>query len=608
MHREPQAVRRDRWVARVVLALVLLVFVGSYPYLAPVNNPNENVRTYMTMALVEHHTFCIDKIVERHGWVNDMAKVPDKHDPNVSRLYSVKAPAISYAGVPVYWAFTKLAPRFGHPLPTKGAPAPELAWWLRATTFVLRLFTVQLPCFAFLVWFERFLRSYSSDRVLRLTAVIAAGLGTNYLAYSLMFTSHAPFACAAFLSFGLTLDELARHPGDPRRRRVSRAFWAGVFAGLATLLEYHALPVSVALAVFALTAFARPKWLAAFAAGGLLNVFALAFFQWRAFGSPLTPGHKMVENKAFAVLHEHGLFGIGKPSLDVLGEITFSHAFGFFGTSPFMWLGVLAIPAVLFGKYGSAWLRTRDRIATAGWVATMALLWLTVSAAINWRGGWTIGPRYLGAAPPFFAFGAVIAAEVFSRGSIVRRSIARGALGGLAIASVVQIGLPGFLYNTIPESVTRPLPQFALPLIRAGFVPHHLGELFGFAGPTFWYVAAGAMILAAVVAAAVPARDRVGSWSLRIAVVVAFTFVGLRPALSAPAPAEGGDGGAEARRSLTQIWEPAGRDRIATLRAKAETSGPAGACLWKTIADLERGIGMTAEADRDAKRVGANCR
>ena len=39
-----------------------------------------------------------------------------------------------------------------------------------------------------------FLRGTTSDIVLRLTAVTAVGLGTNYLAYSLMFASHAPFA------------------------------------------------------------------------------------------------------------------------------------------------------------------------------------------------------------------------------------------------------------------------------------------------------------------------------------------------------------------------------------------------------------------------------
>jgi hypothetical protein len=33
--------------------LLFAVYVGFFPYIGAINNPNENVRTYMTMALVE---------------------------------------------------------------------------------------------------------------------------------------------------------------------------------------------------------------------------------------------------------------------------------------------------------------------------------------------------------------------------------------------------------------------------------------------------------------------------------------------------------------------------------------------------------------------------
>ena len=82
------------------------------------NNPNENVHTYMTMSLVEQHTLRIDDIVARYGWVNDMARAPDKKTGEFHR-YSVKGPAVSYAGIPAYWVFEKLAPHFKHPVPTK---------------------------------------------------------------------------------------------------------------------------------------------------------------------------------------------------------------------------------------------------------------------------------------------------------------------------------------------------------------------------------------------------------------------------------------------------------------------------------------------------------
>lgn len=64
--------RPSRCVA-LCLALAGVVILSVFPYLAAVNNPNENVRTYMTMALVEDGTLRIDRMVQRHGWINDMS-------------------------------------------------------------------------------------------------------------------------------------------------------------------------------------------------------------------------------------------------------------------------------------------------------------------------------------------------------------------------------------------------------------------------------------------------------------------------------------------------------------------------------------------------------
>ncbi len=595
---------------RAFFTLAFFVFTCAFPYIGAINNPNENVRLYMTMALVDGHTFRIDEIVQRHGWTNDMARAPDKKTGEF-HLYSVKAPAVSYAGVPVYWAFTKLAPRFGHPVPTTTSTPPEREWWLSASTLVLRLFTIQLPCFVFLLWFERWLCIMTDDPVLRLSAVAAAGLGSNYLAYSLMFASHALFAVAAFVSFGITTRERFRHFAHPRRRSTRAAFWAGFFAGLATLLEYHALPVSMALALYAATTFYRPTRLVSFGAGGVIHVAMLMLFQWRAFGDPLMPGHKMVENQAFAALHHQGFLGMSMPNLEVFRDISLSHSFGFFGTSPFMWLGLLAIPFGLVFARGPRAKRSTTRVAVLACVLIMVLLWGTVSAAIIWRGGWTIGPRYLGAAPPFFAFAAATALEGFAGPSRWRRAIARGLSAGLALASVGAIGLVGLHLNTLPESVTRPLSQFTLPMLRAGFVPHHVGELFHAMSPWFFYAIVGCLVAAALVPALWPSRDRWWTWVGRVLLAGAAAAMGLVPAFSKPEATEGGDG-VGVKGWVAAMWEPRGRDRITTLREQAERFGPRRPCLWYTVADLERSIDMTAEATRDEKHAGgvdrARCR
>ncbi|MGH7328933.1 MAG: hypothetical protein ACREJX_11350, partial [Polyangiaceae bacterium] len=252
--------RKNRLIVRIFFALLFVVFTCVYPYIAALNNPNENVRTYMTMAIVDFHTFKIDDVLLRHGYVNDMAKAPDPVTKQ-PHLYSIKAPAIGYMGVPVYWAFEKIYGALGHPVPTRASPLEQRKDWFEASTLVLRLFCVQLPCFFFLIFFERYLRAVSRDTPLRLMTVAAVGIGTNFLAYALMFVSHTLFGVTAFISFALISRERLRSRGNSKRRRAKIAFLAGLFAGWATLLEYQAFPVSCVLAIYAFTVFWRPRHL-----------------------------------------------------------------------------------------------------------------------------------------------------------------------------------------------------------------------------------------------------------------------------------------------------------------------------------------------------------
>jgi hypothetical protein len=589
-------------------ALVFVVFTCVEPYLAAINNPNENVRTYMTMAIVENHTFQLDDIVMRHAWINDMARVPEtagKLKPGEpvpigtkSHLLSVKGPATSYFGVPFYWAFTKIAPRLGHPVPTLKSSAADRAWWLRSATFAMRLFTVQIPCFLFLVWFERWLRRSTNDVVLRLSAVAAVGLGTNYLAYGLMYVSHATSAVAAFLAFGITMGARLDSLGDARARSVRAAFLAGLFAGMVPALEYTAVQIGLILAIYGLTTFWRPKQLLAFAVGGAIDVAGVTFYQARACGTWKEGCFKYTEN--FAWLHTKYL-GAGKPDLKFLKDVSLSHSFGFFGMSPYMWLGLVAIPFALVRTYGTPFERRERRVATAVWMVSMAALWVSISAVSNPHGGWSVGPRYFGAAPPFFAFGAVLATERIAGGSRMARTLIRGIAAGLALASAAEIGLISLLFNTVPENAARPLADVAIPLARAGFVPYHAGQLFGWISPTTWYVVAGCLVLAALLAATLPAGDSAWSWTVRIAcTILVFTFA-ILPAFSKPGPLEPFDPNAGI--GYSTVWEPPGRDRVHKLHLQAEKEGAVHPCLWWKVVDLEHSVAMHAEAGRDQKRV-----
>jgi hypothetical protein len=589
-------------IVRLFFVLIFFPFTMVYPYIASLNNPNENVRTYMVMAVVDFHTFQIDQVLARHGYVNDMAKAPDPVTKQ-PHLYAIKAPALGYMGVPVYWAWTKIAPHFGHPVPKATDPPEAKKWWFQASTFVLRFFVVQIPAFIFLIFFERFLRAYSSDVALRLMTVAAVALGTNYLAYSLMFVSHTWFGIAAFTSFMLITRERALSRNDSKRRRAKIAFWAGFFAGMASLLEYQAFPVSCVLAIFAFCTFWRPTRLLSFLAGSGLTAAALMFYQWRCYNNPLTPGHKLAENPAFAAYHNQGFYGLDTPSWQTFSDLSFSHGYGFFGTSPFMYLGLLAFPFGLMWAHGTKRERGQRRVVTFFWLFAMLSLWIPISAAVNWRGGWTLGPRFFGGATPFFGFGALCALEQLSGNRRGRRAILRGIAGGLLIASVAQLGFTGLVFNTMPEDVTRPLAQIAIPLAHYQFVPHHVMELVGWDSPTFWYFVVGCLITGTLVAAFYRARERLAPYLVRVVVVVIFAIVGIFPAFSTPDVSEKGDGkGALA--FFARVWEPPGRDKLAKAKDEAERYGRRGPCMWLRIEMMDRDLNMLSDAARAHQMAG----
>jgi hypothetical protein len=586
---------KAKWPIRLFFGLAFVVFTCVYPYKLLLNNPNENVRVYTVLALVEHHSFRLDEVIERQGWVNDMARVPDA--AGQQHFFSVKGPAIAYAGAPIYWVFTKIAPLLGHPIPTPTSTPEEKAWWIRTATITLRIFVVQIPCFAFLVWFERWLRPTTKDPILRLAGVAAAGLGTNYLAYSLMLVSHALDAVTAFLAFGILTNERRRPPW-------SRRFWtaaiAGFLAGVCSLLEYQAFLLSVFLAGYAVFAYRRLRPLLGFGLGATITALALMLFQWRAFNNPLTPGYKLAENPMFADMHQQGFYGLVSPKWEVFRDLSTNPAFGFFGTSPFMWIGLFGgVFVILFESRRGE--RGRRRVGTLIWALMMLALWVAMSAAVNWRGGWTVGPRFLGPAPPFFAFGAVCALELLSRQRRFWRVLARGLACGLCLASVCTLGFVSLVVTSIPEDVTLPLAGMALPLARAGFVPHHAAELFGWTTPTFWYFTVACAIGAPLVALLWPAGDRGWQLLFRSSISIIAFVLAMGPELSGFDPSQP-DANSLNVAEFARGWEPANRDFVSVLRERAELEGANQPCLWHQLAQLERTVALNPEAARDDAR------
>jgi len=170
------------------------------------------------------------------------------------------------------------------------------------------------------------------------------------------------------------------------------------------------------------------------------------------------------------------------------------------------------------------------------------------------------------------------------------------------LAGVCSIGFVSLMMNSVPEEVDRPFTELVLPLARAGFVPHHLAELVGWKTPTFFYVVAGCAVLASLLPSFWPFEETRRLTALRaLTVAVAFTL-GLRPVVvdtnhDHPSP------GLERLAWFTHEWEPAGRDSVARLRARADKTGATDPCVYRALAEVERSVALFDDANKDDARV-----
>jgi hypothetical protein len=143
-----------------------------------------------------------------------------------------------------------------------------------------------------------------------------------------------------------------------------------------------------------------------------------------------------------------------------------------------------------------------------------------------------------------------------------------------------------------------------LPLVRGGFVPHHVLELFGVSSPWFWLVVAGAAVGATLLAAFLPWRDTNLTWSVRIAVLAGSFALAMIVPLQVPDGPERADLGQWTRYTFANDADFGGRDRLPKLREEAERYGARGPCLWAAVARTERLDGRIKEAHVDDAHVG----
>jgi hypothetical protein len=474
---------RNGWLIAIAAAYLYI-----FPYFPRINSANELPRVYLVKAMAEDGTFAIDRGVRRWGTTVDVS-------PWEGHSYSNKAPGSSMLVVPVYAAVRAVA---------GGEPG------LAATMWLCRVIAGVLPMLLFLRLLDRFLDRWAQGAAKRLV-LVAYALGSMAMTYSILYISHQLAAVCVGAAWILALDHAAG------RRGAWAMAAAGFLAGASVLVEYQAafaLPVLAVHVVLKLRALPRRSVVRALggaAATAAVPIAILLAYHAACFGSPLRTGYDA--SQTFAEYHQQGFLGITALRWTAFFGSTFSPDNGLFTLAPW-WL--LAIPGgvVLWRR------RERDTVLVCGAIAAVYLLFIS---SINfWRGGWTVGPRYITVMLPFLLplVAAAVAAAAGARPE--RRELLLGAAAGAIAVGVVVYATAAVTFPHWPDRYRSPLYEITFRLLGDGLAAPTLGSWLGLSS-----VAAAMPYFALVAGLLCWTIVRAGDWRVAaIAAAVAATVIG----------------------------------------------------------------------------------
>lgn len=583
----------------VVGSLLALAYLLPFPYQPGVQNPNENVRLFMTAAMVEQSTYAIDSIRSRWGWVNDAAI-------HGGKVYSVKAPGTSMLAAPAYAVWYHLAKPAtatddeqsadltdddekdesertarvateagnGSSPPAPTAKSPKVRPWQpdRATaTWIVRIFGNALPMWVFFWFLYPWLGRRTGSPVIRDSVFWSLALGSCLYAYSLILVSHAVAAAAGFGA--LMLLQRARPIPGEAPLTATGVFFAGLLAASVTAFEYPGFPISALLCMYGALTVGSARRLLLLCAGALVPVALVMHFHDAAFGNPWTPGHLHMEDPNFRAVHHHGFFGADRYHPDAARGLLVAPGYGLLPMTPLL----------VAGAWGFLVLLWRERSREAGLVAFLCAFSAYALACFlsNWRGGWTVGPRYLAWIYPMLGWAALSGLDALHKRL---PGVATGyAIGALVVGLVVS-GVPAVIYPHVPEAFIYPLPQLFAPLLSADFASatafNRLG-LYGVASVVPLAVLGCAIVVVTATADAPWNRLKRAEIGPKVWLLVRFVGAGVTASLILSALLYVPDNlhptyriwARDSLKFVAEAWTPAGKDTIAKLIRKDASVG-----------------------------------
>ncbi len=426
--------RWQAWALALSLAVCYVYVIDSYPSWV---EPNSGSRVYLTLAIIDDGSLSIDRCLQRYGDIQDKAHVG-------GHFYSDKAPGYSFLLVPIAWVLRKTA-----------IAGDDYAGML----YGLRLLGLSLPAVAFWMGIRGRLAAFAGSVQLGLALIVVGALGTNFFIYSTHLFAHVPAGILCFLAFNWTHDAGRTTSSS---LRLAKAAGAGLLAGTAFTVDYV---VVVAVAVLALYALVGERFDAfrflAFVAGLLPPLCLWMAYNYACFDHPLRVGFHFHADEQYAEPYRQGFWGVQTPHWRAFAGMSGSPSRGLFFFSP----------VLLLAPWG--WLvlsrdREHRRLAVVSLLVVLAIAGFAATT-VDWKGGWSMGTRYLVPAIPFLLVGVCGALRNLRPGGAKAIVFSSLTAVGLLLAALAEVTFPFF-----PDEFRNPAYNLAWPLLRERTIANNL--------------------------------------------------------------------------------------------------------------------------------------
>ena len=351
-------------VTRLRLVLFLLVWFscawfGSWEW-----NPNNAVRLFAAVSLVEQSDATID----------EFATLTIDKASFGGHTYSDKAPGMTLMALPAVWLADWLTGERSADHPAIFGD-PGLGRFLRLRLRLAVASGAALMTAAAAVALFELALSLTGSRGAALFASLGYALGTPSWGWSTTILGHAPVAALFVLAvWGIWVGGM------------TGAVVAGLSLGWAAVIEHQAVLAGGVLSGWALarwwTAPTRTRLFGAFLLSGAAALLPLLFYNLLAFGTAFRVGYQGVVG--WEGMHQ-GLFGLTTPRADVLCQVLVGPDRGLLWVAP-----VLALAPLGLARLGGE-RRARGLALAAG--AAAAAVFLVNAAYVYWDGGNATGPR-----------------------------------------------------------------------------------------------------------------------------------------------------------------------------------------------------------------------